>query len=350
MHERRNYLIAIVFSGCLLAAIQAAVSNGADEVLMTSAKSVLGSLPAAIVSDQNPLTPEKTRLGKLLFYETRISIDGTVSCARCHPISLYGADGLRKAIGNNCRTSPRNVPTVLNAAGQISEHWIGNRESVEDQARQSITGPASFGMPSSDSLEAKLRVFQDYEGLFKSAFPNEREPVSAVNFGLAVGAFERTLVTPSPFDSFLKGEENALTEKQKAGLDAFLEIGCVNCHSGPYVGGQMYQKFGTFEPYWQYTKSEQVDEGRFAATKKESDRYVFKVPVLRNVEKTSPYFHDGSVDKLEDAVSMMGKIQLGKELPELQVAEITSFLESLTGEIPADALKVPLLPSKKSEQ
>jgi cytochrome c peroxidase len=270
-----------------------------------------------------------------------------VSCARCHPISLYGADGLRKAIGNNCRTSPRNVPTVLNAAGQISEHWIGNRESVEDQARQSIAGPASFGMPTSDSIEAKLSVFPDYESLFKSAFPNERAPVTAANFGLAVGAFERTLVTPSPFDSFLKGEENALTVKQKAGLDAFLEIGCVTCHSGPYVGGQMYQKFGIFEPYWQYTKSEQVDEGRSALTKSESDRYVFKVPVLRNVEKTPPYFHDGSVDKLENAVSIMGKIQLGKELSELQVAEITSFLESLTGEIPADALKVPLLPTKK---
>ncbi len=347
MLERRNYLIAIVFFGCLLAAIQAAVSDGRDEDLMTRAKSVLEPLPAAIISDQNPITPEKAKLGKMLFYETRISIDGTVSCARCHPMSQFAADGLRKAMGNNCRANPRNVPTVLNAAGQISEHWIGNRESVEDQARQSITGPASFGMPSPDSVETRLKGFEEYRDLFKIAFPGDREPVTAVNFALAVGAFERTLVTPSPVDSFLKGEDTALTERQKAGLDIFLEIGCANCHSGPYVGGKMYRKFGIFEPYWQYTKSEQIDEGRSAVTKKESDRYVFKVPLLRNVEKTSPYFHDGSVDRLEDAVLMMGKIQLGQELLELQITEITSFLESLTGEIPADALKVPLLPSKK---
>lgn len=346
MDEKRNILvIIIILFWILLAAVEAAVLDGQDKNLLSRVKSVLGPLPAAMTSGKNPITPEKTRLGKLLFYETRISIDGAVSCARCHPISLYAADGLKKAIGNNCRGNPRNVPTVLNAAGQISEHWIGNRESVEDQAKQALTGAASFGMTSAAAVEKKLAGFEDYRRLFKRAFPADREPLTVANFALAVGAFERTLVTPSPFDAFIKGDETALAEEQRSGLEAFLETGCVNCHSGPYVGGGMYRKFGVFEPYWKYTKSEQIDEGRSTVTKKESDRYVFKVPVLRNVEKTSPYFHDGSVDRLEDTVLVMGKTQLGKDLGRQQIDKIVAFFSSLTGEIPADALQVPLLPS-----
>jgi cytochrome c peroxidase len=200
-------------------------------------------------------------------------------------------------------------------------------------------------MPSNEAVEKKLREIKGYMDLFKKAFPKDNEPVTVDHFAKAVGAFERTLVTPSPFDAFLKGSKGALKEQEKRGLKTFMEAGCVSCHSGQYVGGQMYQKFGVIEPYWKYTKSEEIDEGRLAVTKNESDRYVFKVSVLRNVVKTSPYFHDGSVDKLRDAVWIMGKIQLGRDLTQPQIEDIVVFFKSLTGKIPEDALKVPLLPS-----
>jgi cytochrome c peroxidase len=298
-----------------------------------------------MTSERNPVTPEKVRLGKLLFYETRISVDGTVSCSRCHPISLYAADGLRKSIGNRSRINPRNAPTVFNAAAQTSEHWIGNRTDVEDQAKQSVIGPPSFGMASYEEVEKKLKEIKGYGPLFKEAFPQDEDPVTVDNFAKAVGAFERTLVTPSPFDAFLAGNKEAMTEREKKGLKTFVELGCTLCHSGAYVGGQMYQKFGLLEPYWKYTKSEGIDEGRFAVTKNESDRYVFKVPVLRNVAKTAPYFHDGSVNVLETAEWIMGKIQLGRDLSKEDLGNIKTFLKSLTGKIPEDVLKVPLLPS-----
>jgi len=326
------------FTGLLFA-------DSGDEDLLKQAKQIFGPLPKVMSSEKNPVTPEKVKLGKILFYETRISVDGTVSCARCHPIGLYAADGLKKSIGNNCRVNPRNAPTLFNAAGQISAHWIGNRADVEDQARQSVIGPPSFGMPSNEAVEARLKGIKGYKDLFKEAFPGESNPVTVDNFAKAVGTFERTLVTPSPFDSFLKGDIAALDEQEKRGLRTYMEAGCIMCHLGPYVGGQVYQKSGIVEPYWKYTKSEPIDEGRYVVTKNDMDKYVFKVPVLRNIAKTSPYFHDGSVNKLEDAVWIMGKIQLGKDLNKSKAEEIVTFLKSLTGKIPEDVLKVPLLPS-----
>jgi cytochrome c peroxidase len=342
--KNRYPIKTILFVFVLLFAGKSLGSNG-DEGLLKQAKQIFGPLPQAMFSEKNPITPEKVNLGKILFYETRISVDGTVSCARCHPIGLYAADGLKKSIGNHCKLNPRNAPTVLNAAGQISAHWIGNRTDVEDQAKQSVIGPPSFGMPSYEAVENKLREIKGYRELFQKAFPGEANPITVGNFAKAVGAFERTLVTPSPFDTFVKGDQTALTIPQKRGLKAFIEIGCMTCHSSAYFGGQMYQKFGILEPYWKYTKSEPIDEGRDVVTKNDADKYVFKVPLLRNVAKTSPYFHDGSVNKLEDAVWIMGKIQLGKDLNKSQVGEIVTFLKSLTGKIPEEVLRVPLLPT-----
>lgn len=180
--------------------------------------------------------------------------------------------------------------------------------------------------------------------LFKKAFPKDKEPITAENIAKAIGAFERTLVTPSRFDEFLKGNTKALTEEEKKGLKTFIEVGCVSCHNGTLVGGTMYQKFGIYEPYWKYTKSESIDEGRYAVTKKEEDKYVFKVPPLRNVAMTPPYFHDGSVTSLEEAVWIMGKVQLGKDLSKQQVRYIVAFLKSLTGRLPEEARKPPILP------
>jgi cytochrome c peroxidase len=343
--RRNSDVWAIIVGLALLFFTGPLYAGGGDERLLKQANQIFGALPREMLSEKNPITPEKAKLGKILFYESRISVDGTVSCARCHPIGLYAADGLKKSIGNNCKINPRNAPTIFNAAGQISEHWIGNRTDVEDQAKQSVIGPPSFGMPSYEAVEKKLKEIRGYADLFKKAFPPGNSPITVDNFANAVGAFERTLVTPSAFDAFVKGDISALKEKEKSGLRTYMETGCMACHSSTYFGGQMYQKFGIFAPYWKYTKSDPIDEGRYVVTKNDSDKYVFKVPVHRNVVKTAPYFHDGSVNKLEDAVWIMGKIQLGKDLNKGQVEEIVTFLKSLTGKIPEDALKVPLLPS-----
>jgi cytochrome c peroxidase len=312
---------------------------------MNKAKAVFGPLPASMPSPDNPITPEKVKLGKALFWEPRISVDGTVSCAKCHPMGLYAADGLKKAIGDSCKENPRNAPSIFNAAAQISEHWIGNRTSVEDQAKQALVGPPSFGMPSYESVEKILKGMKGYVAMFKEAFPNDKDPVTADNFAKAVGVFERTLMTPAPFDDFLQGNVKALTDQQKRGLKTFMDTGCMTCHFSPYLGGQMYQKFGMFEPYAKYTKSEKIDDGRFTVTKNPADRFFFKVPVLRNVAETPPYFHDGSVAKLTDAVTIMAKVQLAKDLVPEQVGDVAAFLASLTGKIPEAALTVPVLPS-----
>jgi cytochrome c peroxidase len=332
--------VFVIFS---LLSVMPAARAADGENLLTTARQFFAPLPTGMPSPDNPITPEKVALGRILYDESRISVDGTVSCSKCHPVGLYAADSLRKAVGNHCKPNPRNTPTILNAAGQISAHWIGNRKDVEDQAKQALIGPPSYGMPSYASVEEKLKAL-GYAPLFKAAYPNEADPVTADNFAKSVGAFERTLVTPSPFDAFLKGDPAALTGRQKNGLRSFIDRGCVACHNGAFVGGQAYRKFGLFDPYWKYTKSEKIDEGRYALTNDEADKYVFKVPVLRNVQKTPPYFHDGSVDSLGQAVTIMAKIQLGKDLDQTVADDIVAFLGSLTGKVPDDMLRVPLLP------
>jgi cytochrome c peroxidase len=342
----RKKIVGFLFGLMVFAAACSGQAAGPEVDLVRQAKDLFGTLPAVMASPDNPVTPEKVALGKMLFNESRISVDGTVSCWRCHPLSLYAADGLPKSVGVRCRPSDRNAPTVLNAADQIAEHWVGNRKSVEDQAAQSLAG--GFGMPSGEAAMARLKAIPGYEPLFRKAFPNEPDPVTAANFGRAVGAFERTLLTPAPFDAFLAGSAAALDDVQKAGLKDFIETGCVNCHGGTYVGGQSYQKFGVVEPYSKRTFSPTIDQGRYGVTKNEADMSVFKVPVLRNVEMTSPYFHDGSVGRLPDAVWIMGKVQLGSDLTESRVKGIVAFLLALTGRLPAEALESPVLPGSEA--
>jgi len=315
-----------------------------DSDLLKEAKRYFSPLPEAFYSEKNPLTKDKIKLGKMLFYETRISIDGTTSCAKCHPFTMYGADRLEKSKGNFSKENPRNAPTVLNAAGQFSQHWRGDRKDVEDQAKKSLLGKGSFGAPSYKWVEEKLKSIKGYEELFKKAFPEDKEPVTVENLAKAIGAWERTLITPSRFDKFLKGDIDALNQEEKKGLKKFISYGCVNCHNGALLGGTMFHKFGIFEPYWKYTGSKKIDKGRFEITKKEEDLYVFKVPPLRNVTETYPYFHDGSVKDLKKAVWIMGKVQLGVEIPAKDLEEIYFFLKSLTGKLPEDVITVPQLP------
>jgi cytochrome c peroxidase len=317
----------------------------ADRGVRTQAQGLFKSLPTVMASDDNPITPEKVALGRLLFFETRVSSDGTVSCSRCHQPFLYGTDALSKPIGAEHRVNPRNAPTVLNAALQLAAHWRGDRKNVEDQATQALTGLASFGNPTYDVAMARLKAIPGYAPLFAKAFPGHADPFTPDNWGKAIGAYERTLVTPSPFDAYLNGDDNALSADAETGLREFMQLGCAGCHNGPDVGGGMYQKFGLVEEYWKATGSKDVDKGRFDVTKNSADMYVFKVPSLRNVAMTPPYFHDGSVSTLSEAVRIMARVQLGRTLGSEQVGHLVAFLDALTGKLPVEFVDSPVLPT-----
>jgi cytochrome c peroxidase len=319
-------------------------ANPADETLLQQARAAFKALPRNMGTAEYPVTSERVKLGRLLFFDPRISLDGTVSCSRCHQPALYGTDGLAKSIGVKDRENPRNAPTVLNAALQFAAHWRGDRTNVEDQATQALVGPPSFGEPDYLSAMAKIKAIPDYGGLFAKAFPGDKDPINSGNWGRAIGAFERTLVTPSPFDAFLAGDIHALSAPARAGLREFIDAGCAACHNGVGVGGGMYQKFGMMEDYWKETHSRAIDKGRFDVTGNPADMYVFKVPSLRNVAMTPPYFHDGSVATLPEAVHAMGKVQLGRDLSGQDVEAIDAFLGSLTGPLPSELATAPKLP------
>jgi cytochrome c peroxidase len=217
--------------------------------------------------------------------------------------------------------------------GQPALRWLSDRKNGADQAEGSRTG--SLGFASREAALEKLRQL-DYLPSFRAAYPKEAEPMTLARYGQAVAAYQATLVTPAPFDRFLGGDDTALNADQKAGLRAFMATGCGACHSGKLLGGTMNQRFGLVKDYWLETGSSKVDTGRYASTKKEEDKYVFRVPMLRNVAKTAPYFHDGSVEQLDRAVRIMASVQLGKTLDDATVGSIVAFLGSLTGEIPAN--------------
>jgi len=210
---------------------------------------------------------------------------------------------------------------------------------------KALVSPITSGQPNLKAVEDRLGRIPGYAPLFKAAFADEANPMTAQNIAKAIGAYERTLVTPSPFDSYLKGKSDALSATARAGLEKFINTGCVMCHSGVGVGGGMYQKFGVVEDYWLATGSTNIDKGRFDVTKDPTDLYVFRVPSLRNVAMTAPYFHDGSVPTLPEAVKVMARVQLGVTLSDTDVREIVAFLESLTGDLPSNFTTVPTLPS-----
>jgi cytochrome c peroxidase len=322
----------------------AQADKGEEKTLLEQAQRLFKPLPKDMSTPEFPINPERVDLGRTLFFDPRPSLDGTVSCARCHQPSLYGTDALPKSIGAENRLNAHNAPTVLNAALQFVEHWYGDRSSVEDQATKSLVGLASFGNPNHTVAIAKIKAISAYQHIFAKAFPNEKDPITPANWGKAIGAYERTLVTPSPFDAYLKSDTNTLTPEARAGLREFINVGCISCHNGIDIGGGMFQKFGVFEEYWKATGSKEIDKGRYNMTKNTADLYVFKVPSLRNVAMTPPYFHDGSVTNLPEAVRIMAEVQLGKKLSDKQVRNIVAFLNSLTGILPKDFTIAPMLP------
>lgn len=341
------------FNGILAAALFACTwsLNAADneQALLDKAKALFKPLPESSALENTSLTPTRVALGKALFFETRVSNDGRLACATCHNPAYYGADALALSVGVNGKVLPRNASTVFNTSLLVAQHYGGNRATVEEQAVKALLSPLAYGNTSYEQVEKKL-VQLGYQSWFDKAFPGEAKAVSADNWGKAVGAYERTLLTPSPFDQYLKGDKQALSRQAKLGLEKFIDTGCAGCHNGVTVGGQTYQKFGITQDYWKLTGSTEkeafkgYDKGRFHDTKNEADAYMFKVPQLRNVAVTPPFFHDGSVATLPEAVRIMAKLQLGKTLADEDVSLIVSFLESLTGQVPADFASVPVLP------
>jgi cytochrome c peroxidase len=312
-----------------------------DSKLIAQANSIFGVLPESAPNEANPSSEEKILLGHHLYFDNLLSLQQTQSCNTCHDLATYGVDRLPTSKGDNGGFGDRNSPTVLNAALHMTQFWDGREPDVEAQAGGPILNPVEMAMPSEEELIARLESNPTYQDLFKAAYPEQENPFTYTNVRLAIADFERQLLTPARFDAYLQKDSTALTELEKTGLSTFINEGCITCHSGPLLGGNMYQKFGLFGNYWEYTNSEEHDEGRFTVTQSEGDRYMFKVPSMRNIAETYPYFHDGSVKDLKEAIRIMGKLQLNKELTEEQVLALEAFLKSLTGTVPESYQKAP---------
>lgn len=331
--RRMQLLLAIlVLAGCQ-------ADESADSA-RPDALSAFDPLPTVIASDVNPATEARVELGRMLYYDTRVSSSGDISCYVCHPLHDYGVSHRRTGVGHDARVGPRNEPTVYNAAGHVAQFWDGRSPDVEDQALGPVLNPIEMGMPDDAAVIDVLRSLPGYREAFAAAFPGEEQPVTFENFGRAVGAFERGLTTPSRWDAYLEGDPSALTAAEVAGLETFVEKGCVACHNGPYVGGQLYRKAGLVNTWF-----DRSDVGRLAVTGDPADSLVFKVPSLRNVTETWPYFHDGSVQRLQDAVGLMAWHQSGIELTPDDVAAIVTWLGTLTGPVDFDYINEPELPA-----
>ena len=324
----------------LFAVLSSSTAGAAPDstALQARAAAVVGSLPSEVPNPANPVTDAKVRLGRALYFDGRLSENGELSCNGCHPLDHFGADGEPTSLGTRGARGERNAPTVYNAALHIAQFWDGRSPDVEDQAKGPILNPGEMAMPSAQAVVSLLRGIPGYAPLFAEAFPGDPDPISYDNVGRAIGAFERRLLTPAPLDAFIAGDRKALNAAQQRGLETFLDTGCTSCHVGPAVGGGMYRKLGLVHPY------ETRDTGREKVTGNPADRGVFKVPSLRNVAETAPYFHDGSVKSLAEAVRLMAWHQLGRKLKDEQIQEIVTFLGALTGKIDPAWTTAPKLP------
>ena len=303
----------------------------------------MSTLPKSMPSTAHPSNDALVALGKMLFFEARLSKNQDISCNSCHKLESFGVDGEKTSTGHKKQLGTRNSPTVLNSAIQFRQFWDGRAADVEEQATGPIANPVE--MASNEKLAvAVLSSMPEYVDHFAKAFPGEKDPITLKNVGVAIGAFERTLLVPSRFDKYLGGDKTALNDAELAGAALFVSTGCTACHNGAGIGGGMYQKAGLVKP-WPSDK----DLGRFTVTKDEADKMMFKVPSLRNVEKTAPYFHDGGTATLDEAVKIMGRHQLGRELPDADVASIVTFLKTLTAAVPTDVATPPALPKSTAK-
>ncbi|MBA3500121.1 MAG: c-type cytochrome [Myxococcota bacterium] len=285
-----------------------------------------------------PAPAQLVNLGRQLFYDRRLSRDLDLSCNSCHRLDSYGVDGEVTSIGANGKRGRRNSPSVFHSAGQFAQFWDGRALTIETQATMPIFNPDEMAIASPEVLVARLRAIPDYLAAFEASFPGG-DPVTVENVASALAAFERGLVTPSRWDRFLTGDETALTDREVEGFKVFSDLGCVVCHTGELIGGTSYQRAGAIEPW-----PNQTDPGRFEVTNSEADRMMFKVPSLRNVAKTAPYFHDGSSRTLDGAVRVMARHQLGVDLSDSETGAVVAWLGSLSGDIPSTYIKEPALP------
>lgn len=321
------------------AALALAANAPPKVVLDPTDVAIYKPLPKAYESAKNPITEEKVTLGRMLYFEPRLSGSQTLSCNSCHDLATYGVDNQPTSPGHKGQRGGRNSPTVYNAAGNMAQFWDGRAEDVEAQAKGPILNPIEMAAPSAEHVVKVLKSIPEYVTRFKAAFPKDKEPVSYDNLAKSIGAFERKLVTPTRWDQFLAGDADAITEAEKAGFAKFAKLGCPTCHNGANVGGALYQKLGLVKAY-----PDQSDLGRYAVTKNDADKMFFRVPTLRNVEKSWPYFHKGQLQTLEETVRTMGRYQLGMELKDDEIASIITWLKTLTGESPAEYIKKPELP------
>lgn len=307
--------------------IAATTSAADDNALRNTAKAMFGTLPTAMPGADKD-SAAKIELGKKLYMDTRLSKNDTQSCNSCHNVSEKngkfgpGVDNQATSAGAFGKNGDRNSPTVWNAGFQLAQFWDGRAEDLTAQAKGPILNPIEMAMPNEKAVLDKLAK-TEYPAQFDKVYG--KKGMTYQNLAESIAAFERTLITQDRFDDFINGDNKALNAQEKRGLQTFINSGCTACHNGPTLGGKMYQKVGLIKPY-----ANQHDQGRFAVTKNAADKMVFKVPMLRDIARTAPYFHDGKVKTLEEAVALMGELQLGKKLSKQEVSDITAFLNSLT--------------------
>lgn len=320
-----------MFNRITLAAALLALTVGGPGTASAAGDEPIQPIAKAKVADKGLV-----ELGKKLYFDPRLSKSGFISCNSCHNLSMGGTDNLKTSIGHNWQKGPINAPTVLNSSMNVAQFWDGRAKDLKAQAGGPIANPGEMAFTHELAVEV-LQSIPGYVAEFKAVFGTDKVDIDEVT--KAIAAFEETLVTPdSRFDRWLKGNRKALTKVEVEGYALFKESGCVACHNGPAVGGNSFQKMGVVEAY----KASSPAEGRVAVTKDEADRFNFKVPTLRNVELTYPYFHDGEAATLTKAVDTMGRIQLGRSFSTEENDKIVAFLKSLTGKQPS--FKMPILP------
>jgi cytochrome c peroxidase len=320
-------LLGGLLAGCGAEERQADAPAAAERSLDPAVARLFEPLPEeAPAPADNPMTEAGVELGHMLFFEQKLSRSGTISCNTCHVVGAAGVDHLALAVGEGGRQGPRTSPTVFNAAFLGSQFWDGRAATLEEQAAGPIQAHVEMDLTPAEAVD-RLRE-TGYLPYFEAAFPDEEDPLTFDNIARAIASFERTLITPgAPFDRYLEGDRDALTETQKEGLALFTEAGCAGCHSGVMLGGQGFARFSHAEG--------RGDVGRAAVTGREADEYVFRIAPLRNIAETPPYFHDGSAATLHEAVSVMGSAQLQRTFNEEEVEKLVAFLESMTGEFPS---------------
>ena len=300
-------------------------------------------LPKKAENKENISTKEKIALGQALYFDNRLSKNQTQSCNTCHDLKNYGVDSKSVSDGDDGKSKgTRNSPTTLNAALHISQFWDGRAKDVEEQAGMPVLNPVEMNIPSEKYLVKRLKKVEEYKGMFSKAFPDEKDAITFKNVRLAIASFERELITPSKFDDYLAGNDKALNNAEKKGLKTFIDQGCITCHSGALLGGTMMQKFPIIGKYEDYL-SGKVDMGKYEDSKKDMDKFMFKVPSLRNIEKTGPYMHDGSLTNLNEVVKIMGKAELNKDITDEQAKSIVVFLNTLTGTLDSKLQVAPKL-------